>query len=131
MLSEEQLQTYTVKYLGVTEGKIGILSRKMPLQQEVKPIKVVHPNLKSKSYHQLPQQKPKTIVVQEEKKEEEDEEEPRVRDGPMGEVVQAEVYEFRPKETRNSPKHQPQLTTLKESELSARDTVKLNGTYGD
>jgi hypothetical protein len=70
-------------------------------------------------------------VVQEEKKEEEDEEEPRIRDGPIGEVLQGEVYDFRPEDTRNSHFKEPHLNTLKESELSARNTLKLNGTYGN
>ena len=30
------LSTYSIKYLGVTEGKIGILSRRLPLPKPVK-----------------------------------------------------------------------------------------------
>jgi len=42
-LREIELKTYSVKYLGITDGKIGILSRKLPIGYSDKEKQVKRP----------------------------------------------------------------------------------------
>jgi len=44
-IKDIDLKTYAVKYLGITEGKIGILSRKLPMGMTAKDRKVPKPAL--------------------------------------------------------------------------------------